>query len=47
MCPSVSVFTGKSAERNSFMCISSADDIGDGTGVSATLLSLYPEKSSK
>lgn len=44
MCPSVSVLTGKSAERNTFMGISSVDDIGDGTIVSATILSLYPEK---
>lgn len=43
MCPSVSVLTGKSAERNTFMRISSTDDIGDGTSVSATILSLYPE----
>jgi hypothetical protein len=44
MCPSVSVLTGESAERNTFMGISSTDDIGDGTSVSATILSLYPEK---
>jgi hypothetical protein len=46
MCPSVSVLTGKSAERNSFMGISSTDtdDIGDGTSVSATIPSLDPTR---
>jgi hypothetical protein len=33
MCPRVSVLTGKSAERNALMRISSTDDIGDGTSV--------------
>ena len=44
MCPSVSVLTSKSAERNTFMRISSTDDICDGTSVTATILSLDAEK---
>lgn len=34
MTPSVSVLTGKSAEWNTYMRISSTDDIDDGTSVS-------------
>jgi hypothetical protein len=44
MCPSVSVLTGKSTERNTFMGIGSTDDIGDGTSVGNYSQSLSRKK---
>jgi hypothetical protein len=44
MCPSVSVLTGKSTKRNTFMGISSTDDIGDGRLVCRQLLSVFIQK---
>jgi hypothetical protein len=47
MCPSVSVLTGEDAERDAFVRICLTNDIGDGTGVSVTVVSFYSAKCQK